>query len=343
MIFIGLLTYGNSLISMYFMGKLGKNELAGGCLSIGIANITGYSIISGLSTGMEAISSQAYGANMWVLMGQILQRTIVILLTACLPISLLWLYSEPILVFCGQEPVISSIAYSYLLFSLPDIVFQSIINPLRIFLRTQNITLPLMLSAIIALTLHAPINYVLVCQLSLNDIRGIAMAGAITDFIILAFLVLYLHHTSVCNNTFQGLLFNAIEAVATMGIVIQATSLVYIFISSFSQAVSTRVGNELGTNCPHNAKISTWIALACAVFMSIVATFFMTAMRNTWGFIFTDDATILSLTAMSMPVVGLCEIGKWLQTTGCGVLRASTRPTLGANINFGSFSVLGCQ
>ncbi|KAK0605340.1 hypothetical protein LWI29_025678 [Acer saccharum] len=128
-----------------------------------------------------------------------------------------------------------------------------------------------------------------------------------------------------------------------MGIVIQATSLVYIFPSSFSQAVSTRVGNELGANCPHNAKISTWIALTCAVFMSIVATFFMTAMRNTWGCIFTDDATILSLTAMSMPMVGLCEIGNWLQTTGCGVLRASTRPTLGANINLVLCTVLGCR
>ncbi|KAK3222285.1 hypothetical protein Dsin_009310 [Dipteronia sinensis] len=205
------------------------------------------------------------------------------------------------------------------------------------------------------------------------------MAGAITDFIILAFLVLYLHHTSVCDNTLQGwsdecyreltpilrqavsgcisvslewwwyeimiilsgLLFNSTEAVATMGIVIQAASLVYIFLSSFRQAVSTRVGNELGANCPHNAKISTWIALACAVFMSIVATFFMTAMRNTWGCIFTNDATILSLTAMSMPVVGLCEIGNWLQTTGCGVLRVSNRPTLSVNINFGSFYGVG--
>lgn len=75
----GLLVYGKSMISMLFMGRLGKEALAGGSLSIGIANITGFSVLSGLAMGMEAISSQACGAKQWPLMGQTLQRTILIL------------------------------------------------------------------------------------------------------------------------------------------------------------------------------------------------------------------------------------------------------------------------
>lgn len=51
MIITGLLIYGKSMISMLFMGRLGKEALAGGSLSVGIANITGYSIISGLAHG----------------------------------------------------------------------------------------------------------------------------------------------------------------------------------------------------------------------------------------------------------------------------------------------------
>lgn len=49
----GLLLYLRSLISMQFLGFLGELELAGGSLSIGFANITGYSVISGLAMGME--------------------------------------------------------------------------------------------------------------------------------------------------------------------------------------------------------------------------------------------------------------------------------------------------
>ncbi|XVF59432.1 hypothetical protein PTKIN_Ptkin07bG0275400 [Pterospermum kingtungense] len=378
MIITGLLIYGKSAISMFFMGKLGKEALAGGSLSIGIANITGYSVISGLAMGMEAISSQASGAKQWPLMGQTLQRTIAILTIACLPIAVLWLNIEPILLFCGQDPVISSVASTYLAFSLPDLLFQSLIKPIRIYLRTQNITLPLMFTAAFALALHAPINYILVYHLSFG-IRGIAVAFALTDLNLLVTLLLYLCFSGICDKTWKGwsmecfdqwkpilclaipsclsvclewwwyelmivlsgLLTNAPEAVATMGILIQATSLIYIFPSSLSLAVSTRIGNELGANQPSQAKASSMVALSCAIFTSFMAMSFMTTMRNAWGRFFSNDKAILSLTAMVMPVAGLCELGNCPQTTGCGVLRGSARPTLGANVNLGSFYGVG--
>jgi MATE family multidrug resistance protein len=64
---------------MFFMGKIGKEALAGGSLAICIANIFGYSVIFGLAMGTEGISSQVCGAKQWPLMGQTLQRTTIIL------------------------------------------------------------------------------------------------------------------------------------------------------------------------------------------------------------------------------------------------------------------------
>ncbi|XP_059623869.1 protein DETOXIFICATION 49-like [Cornus florida] len=376
MIITGLLIYCKSAISMLFMGRLGKEALAGGSLSLGIANITGYSVISGLAMGMEPISSQACGAKQWPLMCQTLQRTIAILLSACIPISLLWLKMEPILLFFGQDPIISSIASTYLAFSLPDLLFQSFINPLKIHLRTQNITLPLMLSAGFSLALHGPVSYVFVHRLGLG-IRGIAAAVAITDFNLLATLLVYLCFSgktwqcwsltqcfaewkpiislaipscvSVCLEwwwyelmiVLSGILPNAAEAMAAMGILLQATSFAYIFPSSMSLAASTRVGNELGANQPRKARISSLVALSCSIFNGCIAMSFMMSMRNAWGRVFTIDEAILTLTATALPVVGLCELGNCPQTTGCGVLRSSARPSLGANINLGSFYGVG--
>lgn len=379
MILTGLFIYGKSAISMFFMGKIGKEALAGGSLAISIANISGYSVISGLAMGMEGISSQACGAKQWPLMGQILQRTIIILTLACIPISFLWLNFEPILLFWGQNPTVSSIATTYLAFSLPDLFFQSLINPLKIYLRTQQITLPLMLTAAFSLALHAPINSFIVHRLHLG-IRSIALAGALTDLNLLLMLLLYICFSGgTCRKTWQGwsrqcfkewkpildqaipscisvclewwwyeimillsgLLTNAAEAVATMGILIQATALVYNFPIALNQAVSTRVGNELGANRPFKAKKSSIIALSCAVFSGLMAMLFMITMRNAWGRIFTADEAILSLTAAAMPVVGLCELGNCPQTTVCGVLRGSARPTLGAYVNLGSFYGVG--
>ncbi|OWM66248.1 hypothetical protein CDL15_Pgr013465 [Punica granatum] len=377
MIITGLLLYGKSAISMFFMGQIGKDTLAGGSLAIGIANITGISVLSGLAMGMEPISSQACGAKQWPLMGQTLQRTITILALVCVPISILWLYVEPILLLCGQDPTISSIASVYLAYSLPDLFLQSLINPLKIYLRTQNITLPFMLGSAFGLLVHAPVNYILVYQTKLG-IHGIAIAVSLTDLTVLAVVLLYVHFSSTCAKSWQGwsmehcfqewtqilclaipscvsvclewwwyelmILLSGIlssESVATMGILLQATSLVYIFPSSLSQAVSTRVGNTLGAGEPYRARFSSFTALGCSVLTSLLALLFMTMARNTWGHIFTDDNAILSLTAAALPIVGLCELGNCPQTTGCGALRGSARPSLGASVNLFSFYVVG--
>ncbi|KAG8384391.1 hypothetical protein BUALT_Bualt04G0113200 [Buddleja alternifolia] len=383
MIITGLLIYGKSLISMLFLGYLGKDALAGGSLAIGIANITGYSVISGLAMGMEAISSQAFGAKQWPLMCQTLKRTVIILLFACIPVSISWLNIQPLLVIFNQDPQISAVASTYLTFCLPDLVFQALINPLKIYLRSQNVTLPLMCAAGFALVLHAPINYFLVEFLKLG-VRGIAVAVTVTDFIFLVTLIVYLCFSSgtnvqkswLCNwgiiqcfdhewrsilnlslpscisvclewwwyelmILLSGILPNAAVSVATMGILIQATSLVYIFPSALSLAASTRVGNELGANQPSKAKTSSYVALFCAVLTSFIATCLMALFGGAWGRAFTEDEAIVALAAAVMPVVGLCELGNCPQTAGCGVLRGSARPSLGVHINLGSFYGVG--
>lgn len=377
----GLLVYGKSAISMFFLGKIGKEALAGGSLAISIANISGYSVISGLAAGMEGISSQAFGAHCWPLLSQTLQRTITILTITCIPISLLWLNSEAFFVFWGQSPAVSSVATTYLSFSIPTLLFQSLINPLKIYLRTQNVTFPLMLGSTLALAVHAPANYLLICHLRFG-IRAIALAGALADLNVLGTLLLYLLFSgmhkritwrrgscwsvhfadwkpilcqavpscvSVCLEWWwyelmillSGLLDDAAEAVAAMGILIQATALVYQFPFALNQAASTRVGNELGADSPGRAKTTSLVALLCGALTGLAATSFMVTMRGSWGRIFTADGAVVSLTAMALPIAGLCELGNCPQTTACGVLRGSARSTLGACVNFGSFYVVG--
>lgn len=138
-----------------------------------------------------------------------------------------------------------------------------------------------------------------------------------------------------------GLLANPRATIASMGILIQTTSLIYVFPSSLSLGVSTRVSNELGGRRPARARISMIVSLVCAVGLGIGAMLFATLMRHRWGRLFTVDQEILDLTAAALPIAGLCELGNCPQTTGCGVLRGSARPTIGANINLGSFYLVG--
>lgn len=374
----GLLLYSRAMISMLFLGYLGELELAGGSLSIGFANITGYSVISGLAMGMEPICGQAYGAKQKKLLGLTSQRTVLLLLSTSIPISFLWLNMRNILLLCGQDEEISSMAHTFIVFAIPDLFFLSLLHPLRIYLRTQSITLPLTYCSAISVVLHVPINFLLVGYFKMG-IVGVAIAMVWTNLNLFLFLSSFVYLSGVYKDSWVtpsldclrgwsslltlavptcvsvclewwwyefmillcGLLSNPQATISSMGILIQTTSLVYVFPSALSLGVSTRVGNELGANRPARARISMIVSLFSGAMVGVAAMCFTFLMRHRWGRFFTSDEAILKLTAIALPISGLCELGNCPQTTGCGVLRGSARPTIGANINLGSFYLVG--
>ncbi|PWA87235.1 hypothetical protein CTI12_AA072590 [Artemisia annua] len=61
-ILTGFLFCGKSFTSMFVLGRIGELGTAGGFLSNAITNINGFSVIYGLSMGMDGITPQAYGA-----------------------------------------------------------------------------------------------------------------------------------------------------------------------------------------------------------------------------------------------------------------------------------------
>ncbi|MQL94574.1 hypothetical protein Taro_027206 [Colocasia esculenta] len=375
----GLVLYSRAMVSMLFLGHLGELELAGGSLAIGFANITGYSVLFGLAMGMEPICGQAFGARQRKLLGLTLQRTVLLLLTASVPISFLWLNIRRILItWCGQDEEIASTAGTFITFAIPDLLLLSLLHPLRIYLRAQSITQPVAYCSAASVVLHVPLNYVLVVHFRLG-IAGVALAMILTNLNLCLCLLCYILVSRVYRDSWVapsmdclrgwstllrlavptcvsiclewwwyefmillcGLLANPKATVASMGILIQTTSLVYVFPSSLSLGVSTRVGNELGAGRPARARAAALVSLGCAALMGLLAMAFTTAVRHQWGRLFTSDSEILELTAVALPISGLCELGNCPQTTGCGVLRGSARPSTGANINLGSFYLVG--
>ncbi|CAN6216574.1 unnamed protein product [Urochloa humidicola] len=375
-----LLLYSRTALSMLFLGSIGDLPLAAGSLAIAFANITGYSVLSGLSLGMDPLCSQAFGANQPRLLGLTLYRSVLFLLCCSLPLSFLWLNMSKILVFLGQDRDIADLAQDYILFSLPDLLTFSFIHPLRVYLRSQGVTRPLAAAAAAAVAFHVPANHVLVWRLGLGA-RGVAAAASASNLVLLAVLLAHVAsrqdtalrevgaHPSAewlagwgpmarlaapsCVSTclewwwyevmilLCGLLPDPKPAVASMGVLMQTTALVYVFPSSLGLGVSARVGNELGANRPAAARAAARVAVAGAAGLGLAAMTFAAGVRHAWGRMFTADADILRLTAAALPIVGLCELGNCPQTVGCGVLRGSARPARAAHVNLGAFYLVG--
>ncbi|KAG5006012.1 hypothetical protein AAZX31_09G042000 [Glycine max] len=405
---MSLAGYIKNMVLVVCMGRLGSLELAGGALAIGFTNITGFSVLSGLAMGMEPLCTQAFGSRNFSLVSLTLQRTILMLLAASLPISLLWLKLEPLMLWLHQNPEITKVASVYCFFSIPDLIANSFLHPIRIYLRSKGTTWPLLWCTLLSILIHIPIVAFFTFKLHLG-VPGIAMSAFVANFNTLFFLLSYMlymrvskgslsmplllsstcqlpspspqqqqqqhHHqdqTSLKTTTLgkewgmlirfsiqsclgvclewwwyefmtilAGYLYNPRVALATAGIVIQTTSLMYTLPTALSASVSTRVGNELGAGQPERAKLSTIVAIGLSLASSILGLLWTTIGRERWGRVFTSDSEVLELTMSVLPIIGVCELANCPQTTSCGILRGSARPGVGAGINFYSFYLVG--
>ncbi|GER55727.1 MATE efflux family protein [Striga asiatica] len=276
-----MLYFSKTIISMLFLGHMDKPELAGGSLAVGFANITGFSVMKGLCSGMDPICCQAFGARRWPVLTQTYLKTVILLLFATVPVSLLWLNVDPVFHRLGQDPAITKIAQNYLVFSLPELLSHSNLIPLRTFLRTQGLNKPNTIVAACVSSLHLPITYFLVNYMNLR-VNGIALASVVYSVNMNIGLFVYLFFSksaikpwgggggggsifrgwgpllglalpSVVQSCLEwwwyeivlflsGLLDDPDSCVAAMGILIQTTGTVYVFPFAVGLSVSQRVG-----------------------------------------------------------------------------------------------------
>ncbi|KQK12236.1 protein DETOXIFICATION 54 [Brachypodium distachyon] len=377
---LNLIVYLRAMVSVLCLGRLGPLDLAGGALAIGLTNITGHSVLFGLATGLEPVCAQAFGSRNHHLLTLSLQQSILLLSLAAIPIALLWLNAGPILVSLGQDPAIAAAAASYAAWALPDLAAGAVLQPLRVYLRSQGVTKPMAACSALAVAIHVPLNLLLVFVLGAG-VRGVAAAQALTNFNMAVFLVGYVRWAGLCDGTWKGFapprevarglgglarlavpscvgvclewwwyevvtvlagyLPNPTAAVGAAGVLIQTTSLMYTVPMALAACVSTRVGNELGAGKPRRARTAAMVALWCSLGVGLAHAVWTAFFSAQWVSLFTTDPSVVALASAAMPVLGLCELGNCPQTTGCGVLRGTARPAVGARINLLSFYLVG--
>ncbi|KAK7363558.1 hypothetical protein VNO77_05704 [Canavalia gladiata] len=193
---MSLVGYLKNMTLVVCMGRLGSLELAGGSMAIGFTNITGYSVLSGLAMGMEPLCTQAFGSRNLSLVSLTLLRTIFMLLLFSLPICLLWLNLETFMLCLNQNPDITRVASLYCRFAIPDLIANSFLHPIRIYLRSKGTTWPLLWCTLLAILLHVPIIIFLTFKLHLG-VQGISISAFVTNFNTLFFLLIYMFYTRV--------------------------------------------------------------------------------------------------------------------------------------------------
>ncbi|KAJ4769131.1 Protein DETOXIFICATION [Rhynchospora pubera] len=377
---MNLTWFAKQTMTTAFLGRLGDLELAAGSLGFTLANVTGFSVLTGLCGAMEPICGQAFGPQNYRLLHKTLLMAIILLLVTSIPISLLWLNVDKILIHFGQQREIATLAKRYIIFLLPDLVITSFLSPLKAYLSAQGVTLPILFSTAIALGLHIPLNIFLSRK---KGIDGVAMAVWLTEMSVVIMLFLYvfvdekrksrvdkatiggwwdqkasdwvrlLRLSAPCCLTtclewwcyeiivlLTGRLPDARRMVAVIAVVMNFDYLLYSIMLSLAICASTRVSNELGGGNSKSARISAFVSISCAALVGLFGSLAMVMARHSWGHFFTHDAKIVQGVSKTMLIMALLEVVNFPLVVCGGIVRGTARPWFGMYTNLGGFYLI---
>lgn len=150
--------------------------------------------ILGIAMAMDTIVSQAYGAKNFKLIGITFQNAIVVASALSVPISILWWFSEPILVGLWQDPALSRGAGIYNKLSIPGLIPLMYFRTISQYLQNQRIMYPAVIAGGTGIALSIPLNYILIFGVGSwkgLGLTGASIAGSLTHFIMCTVLWTY--------------------------------------------------------------------------------------------------------------------------------------------------------
>nr|KAJ0212231.1 hypothetical protein LSAT_V11C400163380 [Lactuca sativa] len=200
MVAVTLSQYLLQVISVMMVGHLGELALSSAAIAISISSVTGFSLIMGMSSALETLCGQAYGAQQYKKFGTQTYTAIFSLLIVCIPLSIIWKNTGAILLLIGQNPSISHEAGKFITWLIPAIFAYAVLQPLVRYFQMQSMLWPMLISSTVALLLHIPLCYALVYKTTLANIGG-AISMGITMWLNAIFLFFYMKYSPSCEKT----------------------------------------------------------------------------------------------------------------------------------------------
>ncbi|TPX38230.1 hypothetical protein SmJEL517_g00011 [Synchytrium microbalum] len=359
------------------VGRLGADDLAAAAFAFMFAMVTGWVVAMGGSTALDTLGSQAFtGASDKTEVGVLLQRCLLILTVLFVPVVALWYFAEPLFLLLGQEPQLSARAalfLRYLLFGAPAyLYFESI----KKYLQAQGIMHAGTYVMMVASPFNIILNYLLVWHPSCAlGFIGAPIATSITYWLMLFLLILYVvfvdgseawggfsrkaftNWASFLALAVPGVLmvgtewwaFELVamaagllgpEALAAQSIIMTADQVLNTIPFGLSVSSSNRVGNLLGSRLPRRSKLAANVSagVACTIGAGIMGD--MLASKDVFGYLFTDDASVVILVAKVMPWVAAFQVADGLANSCGGSLRGMGRQHIGAIVNVSAYYLI---
>ncbi|KAF9591616.1 hypothetical protein IFM89_004845 [Coptis chinensis] len=375
LIAVNLLQYSLQIISIMFIGHLGELALSSASiathqslvLTCWYVSFVSFFVLRpsvhiymhlGLGTALETLCGQAYGAKQNHMLGVHMQRAMLCLLIASIPLAVLRAYTGQILIALGQNSEISNEAGTFIRWMIPSLLSYGLLQCIIRFSQTQNIVFPMMISSGITFLLHIPVCWILVFKTVLAVRAQLWQTPSLFGSIFF-FLMLYVKFSPACKTTWTGfskealhdvwnflklaipsaimicLEFWAFEMVVLLSgllpnpkletsvssISLNSCWMVYTISVGLGGAVSTRVSNEVGAGKPRNARFAIHAMVVLSVTEGIVVGITTILVRKLWGKLYSNEEEVIRYVATMLPLLALSNFMDGLQCVLSGAAR----------------------
>lgn len=359
-----LLQYLLPITLVLAVGHLGPDALAAALLALMTFNITGLSIFQGISTSLDTLCAQAYGANQPLLVGVYFQRCVAVMLTIYIPLAVVWWFLAPLLelVVPGHDLCLQAQLFlRILMVGAPGFI---LFEAGKRFLQAQK----LFNAATYVLVAVVPVNACLLFGLVYHTDLGYLGAPLATVILywlmalLLGAYVVFVDGKQCWNGLQLQLLFRQwgpLMALALPGVVMVeaeflafevltvfalhfgtvplATQLVVLSVLSFFfqvpfavlVAFTTRIAHLLGAGSTKGARHVAKLGFVCALALGLVNCTVVVTNRTRLSNLFTGDADVVAMAQAPLAVLALNQLWDCFNVVFAGVLRAQGRQRIG--------------
>lgn len=156
-----------------------------------------------MGSAVETLCGQAFGAKKYEMVGIYLQRSTVLLTLAGVAVTLIYVFSEPILVFLGESPRIASAAALFVYGLIPQIFAYAANFPIQKFLQAQSIVAPSAYISSATLVIHLLLSWVVVYKVGLG-LLGASLVLSLSWWIVVVAQFVYIVKSERCRHTWRG-------------------------------------------------------------------------------------------------------------------------------------------
>jgi len=364
-----LLQYSFSLVTIAVCGHIGTDALGAVSLASMTANISGLAVYEGLATSLDTLCAQAYGSGRKELVGLHLQRMALFLFAVTIPIAALWLCSGWVLAALVPETDLAYLAGDYLRIYLLGAPGYALFEAGKRFTQAQGLFSASLMVLLVCTPINIGLNYLFVFVFDWG-LMGAALAVVASNNLLPIFLFIYVrvvnpaslecwggfskaaftHWGPMVKLSLPGIIMVEAEwlafdiltfsasylstaHLAAQSVIMTVCMVMFHIPFSVSVAVSTRLGNLIGSGNLLAAKIATRTYVMVFVIMGLINGAFLTATRNLLPRVFSHDEKVISIASKVMPVLAAFQLFDATTALVNGILRGLGRQKIGGYAN----------